>query len=240
MFQYTHGDFLGAWLKGTYVSQAQQIADNSITLPKLEAGTQGDILYANSSGTWTKLNAGTAGQKLQTNGAGANPSWTSVGAGISKVADYTVSGSPTTTISFTGLDINTDKCYIAFLNIKNALAQGIAVGCWINGDTLYSNYTTQSLTANGATLTGERSSDNYIFRIDSQSSGSGTAKIFKNVTNYPQLFGEEIKGVTSGTQVVLHTICKNATVTNITQIDFGSNVANGIDVGSYVGLFKTG
>ena len=52
-----------------------KIADNAVTLEKMEDGTQGDILYYGASGAPTMLTAGTSGQVLQTQGAGANPQW---------------------------------------------------------------------------------------------------------------------------------------------------------------------
>jgi len=51
------------------------IANNAITLAKLEDGTQGDILYYGASGAPTRLGFGTSGDVLTTAGTGANPAW---------------------------------------------------------------------------------------------------------------------------------------------------------------------
>ena len=51
------------------------IADNAVTLGKLEDGTQGDILYYGASGAPARLGFGTAGYVLKTPGTGANPAW---------------------------------------------------------------------------------------------------------------------------------------------------------------------
>ena len=51
------------------------IADNAVTLGKLEDGTQGDILYYGASGAPTRLGFGTSGHFLKTQGTGANPVW---------------------------------------------------------------------------------------------------------------------------------------------------------------------
>lgn len=48
-------------------------ADDSVTLAKMEHGTQGDILYYASGGAPTRLSAGTAEHPLVTKGAGSNP-----------------------------------------------------------------------------------------------------------------------------------------------------------------------
>ena len=51
------------------------IADNAVTLGKLEDGTQGDILYYGASGAPARLGFGTSGYVLKTQGTGANPAW---------------------------------------------------------------------------------------------------------------------------------------------------------------------
>jgi hypothetical protein len=51
------------------------VANNAITLAKLEDGTQGDILYYGASGAPTRLGFGTSGDVLTTAGTGANPAW---------------------------------------------------------------------------------------------------------------------------------------------------------------------
>ena len=50
------------------------IADNAVTLGKLEDGTQGDILYYGASGAPARLGFGTSGYVLKTQGTGANKS----------------------------------------------------------------------------------------------------------------------------------------------------------------------
>jgi hypothetical protein len=51
------------------------IADDAVTLAKLEDGTQGDILYYGASGAPARLGFGTSGDVLTTGGTGANPAW---------------------------------------------------------------------------------------------------------------------------------------------------------------------
>ena len=52
------------------------LVDNSVTLAKLDHGTQGDIYYCDTGGAPSRLATGTAGQLLTSGGSGANPSWT--------------------------------------------------------------------------------------------------------------------------------------------------------------------
>ena len=74
----TDNRLLGAATAGT-IGEVQvasaMVADNAITLAKLEDGTQGDILYYGASGAPTRLGAGTSGDVLTTAGAAANPAW---------------------------------------------------------------------------------------------------------------------------------------------------------------------
>jgi hypothetical protein len=51
------------------------IADNAVTLGKLEDGTQGDILYYGASGAPARLGFSTSGYVLKTQGTGADPVW---------------------------------------------------------------------------------------------------------------------------------------------------------------------
>ena len=53
-----------------------KIIVQAVTLPKLENGTQGDVLYYGVGGTATRLGAGTSTTMfLRTGGTGANPAW---------------------------------------------------------------------------------------------------------------------------------------------------------------------
>jgi len=91
------------------------VANNAITLAKLEDGTQGDILYYGASGAPTRLGFGTSGDVLTTAGTGANPAWatpttgdiTSVVAGSGLTGGAT-SGAATLTVGAgTGITVNT-------------------------------------------------------------------------------------------------------------------------------------
>ncbi len=62
-----------------YVDASAGLADNAVTLAKLEDGTQGDILYYGASGAPARLGFGTSGYFLKTQGTGANPVWAESG-----------------------------------------------------------------------------------------------------------------------------------------------------------------
>lgn len=62
---------LDAWISPS----GTLIADDSISLSKLDHGTQGDVLYYGAGGAPYRMSAGISGQVLKTGGPGANPSW---------------------------------------------------------------------------------------------------------------------------------------------------------------------
>lgn len=68
-------------------------SDNTITsvMDKLLGTTQGAIMYRNAS-AWVSLPPGTSGQFFTTQGAGANPNWSSGGAGTGTVTSVTCNG----------------------------------------------------------------------------------------------------------------------------------------------------
>jgi len=65
-----------------------KLADNAVTLAKMEDGTQGDILYYGASGAPTRLAKGTAAQVLKINSGATAPEWgTDSGGGLKLISD---------------------------------------------------------------------------------------------------------------------------------------------------------
>lgn len=85
-------------------------------------GTRGDVLYYGASG-WAALGTGTAGQVLTAGGAGADPSWTSSGAGdVSKV------GTPASTQIGVWTGDGTIRGYGAFTYAEGGSTSTLTVG----------------------------------------------------------------------------------------------------------------
>ena len=105
----------GTW-QGTALATAY-IADNAITLAKLEDGTQGDVLYYGASGAPARLGAGSSGQVLTSGGAGANPAWATP-----------TTGDITAIVAGTGLSGTDLSGPIPTLNVDAAQTQITSVG----------------------------------------------------------------------------------------------------------------
>ena len=73
------GSIVNADINASADIAGTKLADNAVTLAKMEDGTQGDILYYGASGAPTRLGFGTSGHFLKTQGTGANPVWASAG-----------------------------------------------------------------------------------------------------------------------------------------------------------------
>ena len=89
-----------AWDHGTASQAKADVVDNSITLAKLEHGTQGDVLYYGASGAPARLGAGIDGQVLRSQGAAANPQWS--GPLVATLDSGTLSAASTLDIALDG------------------------------------------------------------------------------------------------------------------------------------------
>ena len=137
------------------------VADNAITLAKLEDGTQGDILYYGASGAPTRLGFGTSGDVLTTGGTGANPAWatpttgdiTGVTAGSGLTGGGT-SGAVTVTVGAgTGITVNASDVQVATTyagGTSIASVGTVTAGTWEGTDVGTAHGGTGSSTTSGA------------------------------------------------------------------------------------------
>ena len=96
------------------------IADDAVTLGKLEDGTQGDILYYGASGAPARLGFGTSGYFLKTQGTGADPIWAA-----ESDTTYTAGDG----LDLSGAEFSTDLLANGGLEIQStelSVAQGIS------------------------------------------------------------------------------------------------------------------
>ena len=96
------------------------VPDNSVTLAKLEDGTQGDVLYYGASGAPARLGFGTSGYFLKTQGTGADPIWAA-----ESDTTYTAGDG----LDLSGTEFSTDLLANGGLEIQStelSVAQGIS------------------------------------------------------------------------------------------------------------------
>ena len=99
---------------------AVSVPDNSVTLAKLEDGTQGDVLYYGASGAPARLGFGTSGYFLKTQGTGADPIWAA-----ESDTTYTAGDG----LDLSGTEFSTDLLANGGLEIQStelSVAQGIS------------------------------------------------------------------------------------------------------------------
>jgi len=218
--------------------QAAEIDDDAITLAKMAAGTAGNILTYDASGDPAAVATGTANQVLTSNGAGAAPTFQAASAGaLEKVETITVSGSAVTSVSFTGLDIDSDGLY----EVRCEWLCG-ATGCYlylyVNGDTTASNYNHQQIEANTTTVSAARTNSPIIANTDANDRATVDIIAMLDPSDYFRAITMSCEKVAVSTRLRYGSVVKSGTTANITQIDIYSTTASQIEVGSRFTLFK--
>lgn len=152
------------------------------------------------------------------------------------IAEYEVTGSAVTSIDFTGLDINAHKSYRIELEAIDG-ATGSDISLYVNGDTTATNYYHQYIYANGASVSSGRANNPTVVAIISGTNSSSVINVLR-VNGYPHILSLINRSGSSTIELIQRTIQKTGTVTNITQLTFTSNVANGIGVGTKVRIYR--
>jgi hypothetical protein len=167
------------------------IADNAVTLGKLEDGTQGDILYYSASGAPARLGFGTSGYVLKTQGTGANPAWAAdtdttytAGDGL----DLTGTAFSTDLKSSGGLAIDTTELTIDFTSDNAWTGSQRGTPSTVTDGTLDLNTANNFLYTPGAA---------DVLEFSNETTGqSGFIKLI-NPSGYTISLGSEVKAVST-------------------------------------------
>lgn len=211
----------------------------SEVLDFITSAVQGDILYRGAS-VWQRLAAGTSGHFLKTLGAGANPAWAASGAGASAfVASNAVAGAAVTTLTVTGLDLDTDEHYIVYIALTNNNASTFNLSVYYNSDTTATNYDRQRIGAAGATVTSARGNDAIIGQTVPASEG---VYVKLDIERTPDGRVRCLAQTTSGntTNILADTVSHvwRTASTNVTQIVLSASTANALAIGSRIRVFR--
>jgi len=163
---------------------------------------------------------------------------------LSFVGSTSITGSAASTLTITGLDLNTDKRYLVRAQLKNATTTGANISLFYNSDTTATNYNRESLTANGSTITGTRSNDAFISGLDSNAASTGSGNtafefwIENNVDGHPSTKATNSRSGNSNIlwQMFVHEW--RTAATNVTAITLSSSVSNSLAIGSTVSIWK--
>lgn len=159
------------------------------------------------------------------------------------IATETVSGADKTTVSFTGLDINTDGKYILEIKVQEANVANIELSLHINADATEANYDIQKVGIRDTGFSGTAMADNARFcNIMKNLSIDCTIDITRSIEGFAHFYGYPTysHGGSEATQAWRSFCCSksNGTVANITQIDITSTSADAIKIGSVFKLYK--
>lgn len=160
------------------------------------------------------------------------------GGSFSFVASATVAGSAATTLTVSGLDLDTDGSYVVHIEVKNATGSAGNVALYYNADTSAGNYDTQLFLVLGGSTFAVRNNDANIIGLDASTSGSAEVTVTRQV-------GGKICALVKGTRNDgANLVMQDAgmqwrtTATNITGITLSSSVANSLAVGSNIQVWK--
>ncbi len=127
-----------------------------------------------------------------------------------------------TTITFSGLDLGTDGMYYIVMAWKNGTAGTITAKLFVEGDYLATNYYTQSLKIDHATVTGERTNSNYFCIADGNSESLCISQLIRDPIGMIRIHSVVNYGDASGVKSRTYDIATVAAVTNVTTIDIVS------------------
>jgi len=150
---------------------------------------------------------------------------------LKKVAEVDVT-SAVTSITVTGLDINTHKFYLIIFMVKNPTAGGVWYHLCVEGDTTLTNYYSQYAYWSGTGGGAGRSNDACISSEYAGDEGGVLILVARSPSGYPHAWSFRAQRVGANVSIELYHACKTAAVTNITRIDIVASAAGGIGAGS--------
>lgn len=154
-----------------------------------------------------------------------------------EVADTTVSGAATTTISLTGLNFSKDDVLLMEVDVDAAVANGTYI--YFNGNTTNTNYYTQRFEVTSTTITaGERTNTPIAWYGQNRSKATIYIKLTEGgyitwISNVARSYSNS-----GATMLNDHAGTSTFTATSITSIQLTCASANGLGIGTRVQLFK--
>ena len=164
--------------------------------------------------------------------------WVLVAAGAFELVGSTILAATATSVSVTGLDLDTDKRYVIFVSIKNAYAGSNAVYVDFNADTTPTHYYFQRSTSIGGAH-GDATGNSQVWVDVAGADDVTTLKLnlFLDVDGLPMFSGESVTNA-SGSLRLTNQAGSYTDGTNITSIQIRGYRTMGLAIGSYIKVYK--
>jgi hypothetical protein len=143
----------------------------------------------------------------------------------------------TSSVSFTGLDLDSARIYLLYMAVTNPQATGGWGYIYFNNDFLATNYYSQILKGNDALVVANRQNRPRVIAFDAGYEAFGWCNIMRTPDGRTRYFILTNTDDPSVLQIMHLTGAWTGTV-NVTSIDITAPVANGIGAGSKFILFK--
>ncbi len=160
------------------------------------------------------------------------------GGSLKYVGSAVVAGAAATTLSISGLDLDTDGQYLIEFSLKNATAGAVDIRLFYNADTTVTNYDTQIQAVAVAALAGARGNTATICSMLASSCSTGTINLSKDVDGKPTALTVDKEGTSATLRAAWSVQFWRTAGTNVTALIFSASVGSAIDIGSYVRIWK--
>lgn len=154
-----------------------------------------------------------------------------------KITTTTVGVGGATSISFTGLDLDTDRVYYIILSSKNNGVGNTDIKLEYNGDTTNTNYYIQQLWADNANVGGARANAASICNFNNSTDNIITFWICRDVSGYPRCISNSNSRAPNGILRDEFFHVYNV-VANVTSIQLIAGAANGFAQDTKAHIFK--
>jgi hypothetical protein len=154
--------------------------------------------------------------------------------GLTYVGSATVAGAAASTLTISGLDLNSHKGYFIRIKLKNAVGSVPQVSLYFNADTTASNYDSQVYGIAVSALSGGRANSARLVDIPASSYAMGTFELTNDLQNKPTAVYTGMDGITTAILLIGTAVAWRTTGTNVTGITLSASVANALDIGSSI------
>jgi hypothetical protein len=154
------------------------------------------------------------------------------------VGSFSVSGSASTSLSVTGLDLDTDERYVLFVSLEEASTNNNMVSLTYNSDTTATNYYSQNMLVSHNSLSGDRSNTARILYLYASTATNSRIEIWNDNNSNPRAMALSNLNTMATVSNEQRFHVWNTAGTNVTGLTLTGDQANGLAVGSKIEVFK--